>query len=92
MTQYLRYLDIDDLIILSCLGDQIRYKDISAFLGLTPPALCHRIKKYKEFVPNFNIDAKAYPYKVDEATKEIFMRAKQALDILSKQEDEDIAA
>ena len=41
-----RQLDIDDLITLSLLYDRRTPKEISVFLGLTPPAVSHRLSKY----------------------------------------------
>ena len=84
---YLRYLDIDDLIILTSLSHSIALKDIAKLLRLTPPALSHRLKKYRLHIPNFNLPktvggTKTYP--LDEQTKQICIKAKQALDTLSE--------
>jgi DNA-binding transcriptional ArsR family regulator len=92
---HLRHLDIDDLIILSALYRGEKLKDISAGLRLTPPALSHRLKKYRNHLPNFYLEtaragiSRIYPLRED--TKQICMRAKQALDILGHTTDENVA-
>ena len=96
---YLRYLDIDDLIILASLLQETALKNISGSLGLTPPALTHRLKKYRCYIPNFTLRTTKNkggtknhrPYPLDDATKDICLKAKHALDILSKTEDKEAA-
>lgn len=87
---YLRYLDIDDLIILTSLLNSVALKDIAKSMGLTPPALTHRLNKYRLHIPNFNLHKKtkgctkkAYP--LDDQTRQICIKAKQALDTLSNE-------
>jgi hypothetical protein len=90
---YLRYLDIDDLIILTSLLQGQRLGQIAISLKLTPPALSHRIKKYRTFIPNFTLDSgsrgnwrKIDFYSLTDDTKQICIKAKQALGILSGQD------
>lgn len=95
LATHLRHLDIDDLIILSALLREEKFKDISASLRLTPPALSHRLNKYRKYLPNFYLETartgvtKAYP--LCEETKQICIKAKQALDILVQTTDENVA-
>jgi hypothetical protein len=55
MQSYLRYLDVDDLIILTSLLDSTPFTLIAKSLGITPPALSHRLRKYESHIPNFQI-------------------------------------
>lgn len=41
-----RQLDVDDLIVMKMLSEGKPGKEISTTLGLTPPAISHRFKKY----------------------------------------------
>jgi hypothetical protein len=88
---YLRYLDIDDLIILTSLLEGQKLGQIALYLQLTPPALSHRIKKYRTFIPNFTLDSGTkgnwhQTYPLEEETKNICIRAQQALGILLGQD------
>lgn len=82
---YLRHLDIDDLIILtSLLQPEPILKNIAKSLGLTPPALTHRINKYREHIPNFQLltKNKSTNRPMTPEMMQICNRAKQALDTL----------
>lgn len=85
---YLRHLDIDDLIILTSLLDpDLCLKNIARSLGLTPPALTHRINKYREYIPNFQLVttkkiANRTVQPLTPETTQICNRAKSALDTL----------
>jgi len=50
----LRLLDIDDLIICDRLRKGSSYKDLCKLLGLTPPAISHRIRKLEATIPDFD--------------------------------------
>jgi hypothetical protein len=41
-----RNLDIDDLVILKMIGEGRTYADIRRTLGVTAPAISHRLRKY----------------------------------------------
>jgi len=47
-----RHLDFDDLSILALMGEGINRSSISTYLYLTPPAICHRLKKYEIIWPD----------------------------------------
>ena len=47
----IRLMDLDDLIILALLYDGQRKVDIAKVLGITPPAVCHRMRKYLVMSP-----------------------------------------
>lgn len=42
-----RLLDVDDLIIISLLSSDYTKSEIAELLALTPPAISHRMKKYR---------------------------------------------
>jgi hypothetical protein len=54
MMRGIRILDVDDLAILSAFASgNFRTKDMAWFLGLTPPAISHRLNKYRRHLPGF---------------------------------------
>ena len=78
-------MDIDDLYILSTLLDSsIPLTDIAKTLRITPPALSHRLKKYRENLPNFQFNCKTNSQeKRFSPEAEMFcIKARQALGIL----------
>jgi len=95
MQLYLRHLDIDDLIILkSLLEPDLCLKNIARSLGLTPPALTHRLNKYRTYIPNFELATKKLAKKTPPLTEEtikICNRAKQALDTLLSMDMDKVA-
>jgi len=46
--QSLRTIDMDDMIIMTLLLEGCRASDICRFLYLTPPAVTHRLDKYRK--------------------------------------------
>jgi len=50
-----RYLDLDDILILKLIGDGLTFSDTAKSLGLTPPAISHRLKKYEMIWEGFSI-------------------------------------
>lgn len=50
-----RLLDIDDLMILKMIGEGCSYKEIRILLGVTPPAISHRLRKYGQVWDGFEI-------------------------------------
>jgi len=57
-----RNLDIDDLMILKMIGEGHSYADIRKILGVTAPAISHRLRKYEETWDGFNV-SKPVSYK-----------------------------
>lgn len=88
--EYLRVLDIDDLIILSSLLDYSRpMVTIAKELRLTSPALSHRLKKYKIHIPDFNILAhKSGHRELSPEAEKFCANAKKALKVLGFDYDE----
>lgn len=43
----MRNLDFDDLIAMVMMADGRKQVDIAKSLGLTPPAVCHRVRKWE---------------------------------------------
>lgn len=87
---YLRHLDIDDLIVLTSLLDHTPLGKIAKALGLTPPALSHRMLKYRTHIPNFKIETtkknnkNATKMLLSEETKQFCIKAKLALAALNE--------
>lgn len=81
--QNIRLLDIDDLIIMTDLLNVKRLKDISSKLGLTPPALSHRLRKYKDCLPNFVVLRKGMNLSLSKEAREYCVKAKTALELLT---------
>lgn len=80
---HLRHLDIDDLIILSSIvSPNCCFSGIARTLGLTPPAVTHRVNKYREHIPNFSITTKRGKYVLSPETKDFCIKAKKALNAL----------
>lgn len=50
-----RILDVDDLIILKMIGEGHKYVEITRFLNISPPAICHRLKKYELVWEGFSV-------------------------------------
>lgn len=85
---FIRHLDIDDLIVLSSLLDEQPLWKISRKLGVTPPALSHRLNKYRVHIPDFKFNSQkgfnnSCSYSLDEPTKIVCQKAKQAMEILT---------
>ena len=57
----LRYLDFDDIILIVYLYKGSSSTRISKLLGLTPPAIVHRLKKIEEAFPGVLIRDKRKP-------------------------------
>ena len=82
---HLRHLDIDDLIILSSIvSPGFCFSDIAKTLGLTPPAVTHRLNKYREHIPNFSIQTqtKRGHYILSPEAKAFCFKVKEALNVL----------
>jgi predicted transcriptional regulator len=95
---YLRHLDIDDLIVLTSLLDHTPLSTIAKNLGLTPPALSHRMGKYRTHIPNFKIETSKKNNKnvtkmqLSEETKQFCLKAKLALQALGEYANKNEAA
>lgn len=87
LNSHIRFLDIDDLIILSSiLSPDYNLSDVASDLGLTPPAISHRLKKYRTYIPDFSLTTskkkKGQYYELTSETREFCLKAKQALTTL----------
>jgi len=82
---YLRYLDVDDLLILKLLLSPLTQVEIAKTMGLTPPALTHRVNKYRDRIPNFEVknNGSRKLRKLTESSREFCERAAKALDALA---------
>ena len=88
--EHLRVLDIDDLFILSSLLENQKLSSIAKVLRITPPALSHRIKKYRENIPNFDFEVDRNSVKrFSLETEQFCNRAKMALQALEHEEIHD---
>lgn len=82
MLDHLRNLDVDDLIIMRMLLKVPRLNHISKMLGVTPPALSHRLRKYKNCIPDFELThASDGTWTLGEGAKIFCDRASRALDV-----------
>jgi hypothetical protein len=83
--EYLRFLDIDDLIIMKMLLVAPRLTDISKALGLTPPALSHRLRKCRTHLPGFELKVAKGSHKreLSETARLLCLKATKALSILT---------
>jgi len=85
---YVRYLDIDDLIILSSiLKPTVNFGKVAKSLGITPPALSHRLVKYRNHIPDFDYDANV-KY-LSNSVVDICTKARLALNALEGDEHDD---
>jgi len=88
---HLRFLDIDDLIILAAMtSSSYNLNKVANDLGLTPPAVSHRLKKYRTYIPNFTLNKTNKPgqyYQLTPEAKEFCLKAKQALTTLLTYDD-----
>jgi len=86
INNHLRVLDIDDLIILaSMISPNYNLSDVASDLGLTPPAVSHRLKKYRTHIPDFSLTTskkKGPYYELTPETRNFCLKAKQALTTL----------
>lgn len=79
---HLRSLDIDDLIILSLIGQGFKYADIARALFIGNAAISHRLKKYKISFPGFEIEYNGNKTIPNDKALGVFTIAKNVLDEL----------
>ena len=80
-----RLLDIDDLYILKMIGEGDSYTYISAILGLTPPAISHRLRKYEQIWEGFAaINRNKKIHSLNAVTQEVVLMATQVLEVLNE--------
>lgn len=83
-----RNLDIDDLVILKMIGEGRSYVDIRKTLGVTAPAISHRVRKYAATWDGFSV-SKPLSYKGERIPSEEAQRlitvATKALEVLTSE-------
>jgi hypothetical protein len=86
MSKYgdLRLLDFDDLIMSKMLSEGATYKDLSKALGLTPPAISHRMRKLERIIPGFSSHCRNGNRIFNPIAIEFCQTAKQVLSLLEK--------
>ncbi len=83
-----RPFDIDDLFILAALAKNTQLNKLAKALGLTPPAISHRLNKYRKHFSNFDLTitqtgaAGKNIFSVSPETLEICKKADKALKLL----------
>jgi hypothetical protein len=77
----LRYLDFDDLILLTILYDGGTYKDCCAALQLTPPAISHRLRKIEGAIPGFSTKVTKGKRNFSNEAIDFAMKAKKILSL-----------
>ena len=82
----IRHLDVDDLYVMSRLLDDVRMGVLSKKLGISPPAISHRRRKYEDLFPGFFMEKKSSSQRQMLSPKgiEICKKMKLAYDILMK--------
>lgn len=81
-----RLFDVEDLMVLSLLGEELPLPEIGKALGYTTANIAHRKRKYKSHWPDFDcIGTKgSSKYKLNPTAKRICGIATESLSILKK--------
>ena len=77
-----RILDLDDLIILKMLGEGCSCKDIRIAMGVTAPAISHRLKKYRGLWDGFHTANRINPSGNRTVSEEALKAADMATKVL----------
>lgn len=80
--QKLRLLDMDDLILLQHLLNGGRPSTGASLLGLTPPAISHRLKKIEEVFGVKLFDRKGPKLNLNDNGKLLSEKANRALELM----------
>jgi hypothetical protein len=83
----LRLLDIDDLLLMTMLNNDILPSTAARHLGLTPPAVSHRIKKLKDIFGDDIFEPDRVKRIPTEKGRELFARAELALKTIEGKHD-----
>lgn len=82
----LRHLDLDDLIGMVLISDGVRQVEVAKTLGLTPPAVSHRVRKWESVfgvrMLERNRDGKHNLVLTEEGAK-VAMKIRQVLEALT---------
>jgi hypothetical protein len=81
ITRY-RLLDIDDIFILAQLGKGVPQVDISRMLCIGSPAICHRLRKYKQLFDGFEFSKRGKKVVASDSALQLFEIADQALNVI----------
>jgi predicted transcriptional regulator len=84
----LRLLDIDDLLLMTMLNNGIYPSDAARNLGLTPPAISHRIKKLKDVFGADIFEPDRVKRIPTEKGLELFSRCERALRMIEGKHDD----
>lgn len=82
-----RLLDIDDMLILKMLGEGVKMAHAAKALRITPPAICHRFKKYARVWQGFSAKANhsvMLPRELNQTALDACAWACKALDALTE--------
>ena len=79
----LRLLDLDDFIAISLLSDGQMQNVVAKTLGLTPPAVSHRIKKWRSIFGDDFLTAPKGKVILTESGQQIAARIKAAVEALA---------
>jgi len=48
----IRQFDIDDMMVLAALANNKKFSEIAKILGVTVPAVSHRVRKFRTYYPD----------------------------------------
>jgi DNA-binding transcriptional LysR family regulator len=82
----MRILDIDDLLLMTMMFNGLLPSESARKLGLTPPAISHRIRKLKDLFGEDIFGDERNRRIPTEKGKEIFSRCEKALNIIEGRE------
>lgn len=78
----LRTLDVDDMLLMTMLVHELMPSEAAKKLGLTPPAISHRLRKLKDLFGEDIFEDMKIKRIPTEKGKEIFSRFEKALNII----------
>lgn len=84
----MRILDVDDMLLMTMLFHGLLPSEAAKKLGLTPPAISHRIRKLKDLFGEDIFEDEKIKRIPTEKGKEIFLRCEKALNIIEGKDDQ----
>ena len=75
LNSIIRMLDVNDLIILTMLGQGYRLTDIAKKMKVTRAAVTHRMYRYKKIWPSWDITKTKDMYILSKGTKRVCTKA-----------------
>ena len=82
----IRMLDVDDMLLMTMLFHGLMPSEAAKKLGLTPPAISHRIRKIKDLFGEDIFENEKIKRIPTKKGKDIFSRCEKALNIIEGRE------